>query len=385
MKIFVLNILLLLSLNSSAQKENKPQTDTIQINSVVLSESRNLWIHLPVNYSPTKKYPVSFVLDGETLFESHKSIVGYLSQKNVIPEMIIVGIINTQRGFNLTHVKDTLSNLQPNGGGVNFEAFILDELIPYIDSNYATAPFRILSGHSLSGLFGANLLLNSVNEFNAYLLMDPALWWNDMEVLGKDMLQAHSKEVKEKRIFLSIANSLPSGMTELDDALLDTTNATLGIRSVFAFRDRLASTDFENVNWKSHYYNEESHGTVPFKSTYDGMKFIFDYYKKPSFQTLSDSSSRILDNHYDMLSKKMNYRILPSAYDLSGLAWRCQDLEKNNERAYSFLKLYIQYYPEDPLAYMQMGQHFEIIGQQEKAQNYYEQGIALGFDPNKGR
>ncbi|WP_027421409.1 alpha/beta hydrolase [Crocinitomix catalasitica] len=374
-------ILLFLTLLHSSILLCQKNTQNLTIDSKILSEKRELVISLPHDYSNQKKYPVSYVLDGETLFEGHKDVINYLSGKNVIPQIIIVGIKNNNRSLDLTHVADSSSNFKPNGGGQKFEDFIIEELIPLIDSSYSTAPYRILCGHSISGLF-ATKLLYTTNEFNAFLIMDPALWWAEMEAISNTETFLKNPILKEKKIFLSIANSLPTSIQSLEHALKDTTNATLGIRSAFEFEELLSKNTSEKIIWKSQYYEVESHGTVPFISSYDGLKFIFDFYKKPSFQTLTDSSHIVLDEHYKMLSKKLGYTIIPSAYDLSGLAWRCQELENNSDRSYSFLELYINYYPTDPMSYMQMGKYFDLKGKKKKAQEYYQKGVEHGFDPN---
>jgi len=375
-------ILILISNTIQAQTINKEIIQSIKIESKLLSESRELIISLPKDYSSQKKYPVSYVLDGESLFEGYKDVAEYLSEKNVIPQMIIVGIINKSRSLDLTHATDSLTNFQPNGGGKKFESFVLDELISYIDSNYSTVPYRLLIGHSISGLFATKLLLSECNKFNSFLIMDPALWWAEMEVLTSAKTKIVNSKQQDKKLFLSIANSLPTTIESVNKALEDTTNATLGIRSVFEFEEILNVCDSEKTFWKSQYYENESHGTIPLISSYDGLKYIFDFYNRPSFQTLTNNSPIILDDHYKMLSKKMGYTILPPMYDLSGLAWRCQELEKNNELAFLFLELYLKYYPTDPLAYIQMGQHYDLIGEKDKAQEYYQKGIERGYKPN---
>lgn len=367
-----------------AQKQSAATIEKHLLKSEYLEEERELWIVLPENYSEAQKYPVLYILDAESLLEDQRHLVHYLSKKKIIPEMILVGLANTNRSLNMTHLADSNANAQPNGGGVRFEAFILKELIPHIDTTYATASYRILSGHSLGGLFATELFLKQNTVFNAYLLLDPALWWKDMEIF-EEMDKRLKKLNRKQSLYLAIANSLPTEIKEVELALKDRTNASLGLRSVFKLKKVLEKLDLKNLNWSSKYYEKESHGTLSYIATYDGLKSIFYFYKRPSFQSLTDHSHEILDQHYKQLSEKMGYQILPSAYDLSGLAWRCMELDENYDRAYKFLELYIQYYPEDALAYMQMGACYDKIGEKEKAQEYYLKGIELGYDPNSGQ
>lgn len=378
MRVFTILLFTMGYLNVHAQI-----SDTIVVESKILGETRKILVSLPDNYSADEKYPVSYILDGESLFADCSNVINYLANKGVIPQMISIGIININRSLDLTHTVDSTSNFKPNGGGKKFESFLINELIPNIEKNYNTAPYRLLIGHSISGLFSINLLLNNSSSFNSYLVIDPALWWNNMSLLSEAKQKLQTSQFADKKFYLGIANSLPADITDTSIALTDKTNATVGFRSIIKFKELLQEASDTKLQWASTYFEDESHGTVPFISTYQGLKYIFSYFKRPSFQTLTDSSSVILDNHYKNVSANLKYTVKPSANDLSGLAWRCQELDKNHDRAYSFLKLYIKYYPNDPIAYIQMGQHFEYVGNSDKAQEYYQKGIELGYDSNE--
>ncbi|OYZ45266.1 MAG: hypothetical protein B7Y19_08840, partial [Sphingobacteriales bacterium 24-40-4] len=70
--------------------------------SQTLNENRNLLIYLPKSLrdkkDTSKRYPVLYVLDGDSHFLSVSGIVQNLSEKvgnKVLPEMIIVRIPNT--------------------------------------------------------------------------------------------------------------------------------------------------------------------------------------------------------------------------------------------------------------------------------------------------
>lgn len=123
------------------------------VHSSILNENRPIWVHVPGStqnniYSPTR-YPVIYLLDGDGHFDYLVGMMHQLSKINgntICPEMIVVGIPNTDRTRDLTptHMNPTAqidSNfVKTSGGGEKFISFMEKELIPHIDSLYPTAP-----------------------------------------------------------------------------------------------------------------------------------------------------------------------------------------------------------------------------------------------------
>ena len=100
------------------------------------------------------------------------------------PDIIVVGIPNTDRSIDLTptHVVDAPDD-STSGGGENFISFIEKELMPFIDNKYPTEPYKILAGHSSGGLEVMQAFAHHTNLFNSYIAIDPSIWWDT--VIGK--------------------------------------------------------------------------------------------------------------------------------------------------------------------------------------------------------
>src|SRR5258706_5731823 len=155
----ILLIIFLAATNIVAHAQNEESIligKKVTIFSTVLKENRKIWIYNPgqtaINPIADKRYPVVYVLDGEAHFLSTVGMIQQLSQANgntILPEMIVVGIENTNRQRDLTPSLGTPGNHAKINPFVNF---LESELIPYVDKNYNTAPYRILVGHSLGGL-----------------------------------------------------------------------------------------------------------------------------------------------------------------------------------------------------------------------------------------
>ena len=192
----ILSFLFLLNLQLFAQDtETKIIIGNIDIiDSKILNETRKVWVYVPNGADSSlytqQRYPVVYVLDGDAHFYSVVGMIQQLSQVNgnaICPEMIVVGIPNTNRTRDLTTkatVDPTLKDNQPSattssGGNELFLSFIENELMPYISENYPASTFNALIGHSFGGLTVMNALTNHTKMFNSYICIDPSMWWDN--------------------------------------------------------------------------------------------------------------------------------------------------------------------------------------------------------------
>jgi len=108
------------------------------LHSSLLKETRHYFVHLPANYNnkffAQTKYPVLYLLDGESHFNSVSGLVEILGSgingTHVIPDMIVVAIPNTDRTRDLTPTHADEDNngkpqeyLKTSGGNNNFLHF----------------------------------------------------------------------------------------------------------------------------------------------------------------------------------------------------------------------------------------------------------------------
>jgi predicted alpha/beta superfamily hydrolase len=307
--------------------------------------------------------------------------------------MIVVGITNTDRTRDLTptHVgkafyHDSLvgwntESMKTSGGGENFSAFIERELMPHIDSLYPTAPYHVFIGHSFGGLTVVNSLLNHPNLFNAYIAIDPALWWDNQKLLKQAEKDLVKKKFDDKVLFLAIANVKPASMDTLQ-MKKDTTPNTLHIRSNFRLTEALNKNKQNHLHYASKYYNNDDHGTVPIIGTYDGLRFLFNYYKINLPTTAQEIVKVNVDSaftvHFNNISKKMGYTILPPLNLVNGYGYYLLTL-KDFKQAHKLFQRNIDNYPSSFLVYDGMGDYYKEIGEKEKAIEFYKKTLSL-FD-----
>lgn len=237
------------------------------IHSRILNEDRSCLIRLPENYDPSesKKYPVLVLLDGSAHFGIASRDVRSLSSEKLIPEMIIVAIENVdrERDFTITKLETVRENTM--GGRRKFLDFMEQELIPYVDEHYRTKPFRILTGHSLGGLLAMNSYIDPNSLFNAYISLDPSIWW-DEEIMNEKVALT-SPASFEKKLYIATAN-------------MDNRNIERNKNRHDRLYSLLVEKAGDSANLKHETFNNENHRSVPGAAISEGLKFLFDSQKE---------------------------------------------------------------------------------------------------------
>ena len=263
-----------------AQSQGSPVVigETVQLQSNVLKESRSLLISKPAGYdNSTDRYPVLYLLDGETHFHYASGIVSFLAVNDRIPKMLLVGIVSggrERRTHDLTppSAAEIDNRFSPgNGGAEAFLSFIAGEVIPFVDKTYRTRPYRMLVGHSFGGLFGIFALVTKPKLFNAYIAADPSLYWNNEAVV----MQAES--------FFADTKSLQTDlyMTATDDPAKGPSAAG----RLNAFLGKTAPAGFR---WTLDWMKKEDHLSIPLPSIYRGLETIFEEWRLPDSLGLYD-------------------------------------------------------------------------------------------------
>jgi len=207
----VIALLTLGCVNTTRVQDVIPNHDNFSIHSSFVKETRVINVWLPPNYkSSTDAFPVLYMPDGgikEDFPHIANSIARLVESKN-IPPVILVGIENTERGRDLTGFSEVEADAEYcplTDGAKNFRAFITEELILQINTEYRTTSQKGIIGESLAGLFVMETFLLQPDAFDFYIAMDPSLWWND-HYLEKNA-EKYLKDFPDKKIKLWFAGS----------------------------------------------------------------------------------------------------------------------------------------------------------------------------------
>lgn len=346
---------LLLSILTICNAQNSNNSITIgtidSLHSKELNETRQIWVHVPEPLNPgyaKKKYPVLYLLDGETHFHTVVGMLRHLSTtigSEICPEMIVVGITNTDRNRDLSPGIPESSEPKPN----NFTVFLEKELIPYVDGKYPTEPYRMLVGHSIGGLKAVHTLIYNQSLFNSYLAIDPSLGNYINKWYDKAKVDFANKNLDSKSLFIAMGQTMPKGM-DTAAILKDTTGASRHMRAIMGF-SKIASAKNKDLQFDWKYYPDESHASVPLIAFYDGIHSIFSWYPIPNLNAIfepsvnADSAKRIITSHFDKVSQKMNYKVLPPQHIINELA-NYLVFKKMGEKALALYKLNAENYPQ---------------------------------------
>jgi len=355
----------------------------------IMGEQRDIWVYVPASFSEGKTYPVLYLLDGDGHFYSVMGLIKQLSTTNgntVVPEMVIVGIPNTDRLRDLTptHVGDSTST---SGGGDNFTSFIEKELIPYVDNKYPTTSYRTMIGHSLGGLMAIDVLISKPELFDNYVAIDPSLWWDNRKILMEAKLALSQQNFDEKSLFVGVANTMPDGM-DTTQVVSDTANNTNHIRSILDFSKNASSMKENNLNFSWSYYDNQDHGSVPLITEHDAMKFLFSWYEAPSWSVILDPELRkedLLDlivGHYDGVSGKFGNKILPPEGKMNNIGYTLMG-RGMSEKSYLIFNLNVENYPESANVYDSMGDFYVNESDTANAIEFFAKAVELGSLPSK--
>ncbi len=159
------------------------------LSSATLDRSYKLQIKLPPGYSAAEnaghRYPVIYFNDATYTWLTAVGVTIFPFHTQVYEKAILVGLSHAEgEKSQLSRTRDytptdSPRTRYPSGGAKQYLAFLKDEVLPFIETNYRADPERrILSGVSYGGLFGAYALLEEPGLFQDYILTSPSLWHN---------------------------------------------------------------------------------------------------------------------------------------------------------------------------------------------------------------
>ena len=292
---FLILFILLILTSTCTQKSNKQQNPQVtlfnsekrMLHSEIIDENFEIYISLPYSYANTDTtYPVFFNLDANMCFGITDNVVHVLSTLNKeIPEMIVVGIGYTIKGvvdwaawrcrdFRPTSNpekdkawQDRLSKASgrkdivvTSGGADKFLAFIREELIPFIESNYrVSSSDRAIAGVSASGLFTLYALFQHPETFQRYFAASPSISWDEPYMY------------KLENDFAASFNDLPVKLFMCVGGL----ESESYINNMNKMAELMRSRNYPNLKMETMIFENETHGSIYQAAISRALKVIY--------------------------------------------------------------------------------------------------------------
>ena len=331
------------------------------ISSKVLGEDRTILVRVPPGYeTTTQRFPVVLMLDAHAPQNAMMaSIIESQAFAGTMPEMILVGIQNTNRTRDLTPTKTGRGD---SGGGDKFLDFVEQEVLPLIDKTYRTEPYRIFAGHSLGGLTVVYTMLSRPHLFGGYIAASPVLHWDSNYVIKKsDDLFKTQKEFK-KSLFISLG---------------DEPDYLNGFNS---YKDLLKKNAPNGLDYEFQHWTDEDHGSVVMRTYLAGIRKIFAGWRLgTSVQNLP-----ALRSHYAKLSKRFGYEIKPPENIVNQFGYALLGADKVDEAVEAFEEN-AKLYPDSANVYDSLAEALEKKGIRSKALANYEKAYKMAEQRGEGQ
>ena len=285
----ILSTLLIAFLISTSASAQYSKVENIEIESEELNQTREVMVYTPFGYDDEYKfYNVIYVFDAQNrgLFDYVTSLSS-LNQEHSIIVGIKATTIYEEVDGKKTWVYARNSDLLPKGtkrlGGREgnldgFLAYVKNEVIPYVESNYRTLPERMAIGHSLSASFVVYALTQRPDMFDNYVAVSPNLKYDDEFLLNKLKTLEPENFSATKHLYMSHADEATWGWEASNQ------------EAYALLRDRLQS---ENFQVKIEEYPDKGHMTSYIPAVSSALNNFFEEIKPEWKNRLSEETYEV--------------------------------------------------------------------------------------------
>lgn len=185
--------------------EQKPHTLTgtfrlhEKVHSRFLESEHDVIVYLPPGYDEDvdRRYPVLYMQDGQNLFDEATAFSGEwrldeaaegMIAAGLVTPLIIVGVYNAG-AYRIDEYTPTRDSAKRAGGNADkYGRMLVEELKPFIDSEYRTltdAANTGIGGSSLGGLVSLYLALKYSGTFWNVAVLSPSVWWDNRFIVRR--------------------------------------------------------------------------------------------------------------------------------------------------------------------------------------------------------
>lgn len=281
-----------------------------------LQGSRRILIYLPPDYETAteKRYPVLYMHDAQNVLETGP--FGTWDVKNTLNAMyaagknvgIVVAIDNSAGRMSEYTPFPNASNA-PNPKGNEYLQAIIDNVIPYINSNYRTLSDREntgICGSSLGGLISYYAALKEQNTFGLIAPMSPSFWYCKNDLSNYVDNWSGSYKDKTRMYFICGDNEGSSSM----------------VPDMQQFYNKTIQKGFATENLKYEVVSGAGHNEGSWKAQFGRVyEFLFDIPMTSGVKDIQNSDNDIqisIDKNSIGISNLSNELFSFSLFDVTG-------------------------------------------------------------------
>lgn len=361
---FALLLLAVAGPHSSSVEIQAQETIRHELVSEVLGDTRVFTVRPPVGYDTTggPRYPVLYLLDGETNLGHAVAVTEFLAENGLMPEVIVVGV-HAGSTRNADYLPENPRAGAPSGDAEPFLAFLEGELVPFIEREYAAAPLRLISGHSFGGVFVTYAATVRSGVFRAFLTQSPFL----DEAIGTPLIDRWE----------SAASEMSDAVEGARDAyyfanLGDEPDLVQNFDRVTALIDR----PDDSIRGATLVERGATHMTTRLVGLYDGLQSYFAELWPIDPSSLLETGADGFISHLDSLDERFGYSVRYSETAFQSAAQLFLTLQRFEEGTVVASR-YVEHHPDAVLAHFLLGSALAGGGDIDRGVASIERAIAL--------
>jgi len=327
-----------------------------------LQERRDVSYYFPEDYTEEKSYPLIVVLDAEHLFDLVVANVKFQSRFDRMPEAIVVGVDQLKNDLRWEDCAyEEVSGL-PTEKGKKFFEFLGTELIPYLETSYNVAPFKMFVGYDITANFGNYYLFKERSFFNSFVSISPVLA-TEME----SRVPARLSELDQTIFYNLIVEKQPS-----DDR-----------QRILQMNLSINSIDKESLHYFFDEYENADHTSIAAYGISKAFDNVFRIYRpitpaeyKLDILTSEEPVFNYLENRYQTIEDLFGFEKPVELNDIMAIYAACLKKE-DYESLKPLADLCKKEYPETMMGFYFEAEHYEFIGEPKKAFKAFEKAFQL--------
>ncbi|SIP97074.1 alpha/beta hydrolase [Maribacter ulvicola] len=327
-----------------------------------LQERRDVNYYFPENMDESKKYPLIIVLDAEYLFEQVVANSKFYSRFHGMPQSIVVGINQSENDLRYEDCAFDLDSGLPSEKGKSFYEFIGMELIPYLDLNYSTAPFKMIVGYDITANFMNYWLFKDNSIFDGYVSISPTL----------------APEMESR-----LPMRLGTFENQIFYQLIIEGEASNGKQRILAMNNDLKTIKKESLHYFFDEYSNADHISVATYGIGKAFDNIFGMFKpispkeyKTQILTSEEPVYTYLENKYQGIVDMFGFSKPVELNDIMAI-YAASRKKEDFESLKPLSDLCKEEYPETMLGFYFEAEYYEQLGEPKKALRTFEKSFQM--------